>query len=467
MLLAIAFYLALQFGIGVYVSRRIHTESDYLIAGRNLGYLLATFSIFATWFGAETVVGSAGLAYDEGLSVGSAEPFGYGLCLLLMGLLFARPLWRRKLTTLADLFRQRYGTTVERTAAIILIPSSILWAGAQVRAFGHVLSTSSGALDVDVAIAVAAGFTILYTMFGGLLVDAITDVLQGGILILGILIVFVMVIVHFGGIGEFTAVLAGAQQLHIEQREVVPLLATLEAWAIPVCGSVVATELVGRVIATRNPNVARNSSLLAGGLYLLVGCMPVAIGLAGSAIVGTLPDSELVIPTVAQSLLPGLLYVIFAGALISAILSTVDSTLLVSSGLLSHNVIVPIFGIRDEAARVRVARVAVLAFGVIAYVLAIRAEGVFALVEQASAFGSSGSLVLVCFALWTRIGGPATAFATLIIGVMSYVIATYTGADYPFLISLGSALGTYVGGALIERFIGVTVPAIETSASIE
>ena len=467
MLLAIAIYLALQFGIGVYVSRRIHSESDYLIAGRSLGYLLATFSIFATWFGAETVVGSAGLAYGEGVSIGSAEPFGYGLCLLLMGLIFAGPLWRRKLTTLADLFRQRYGVTVERTAAIILIPSSILWAAAQVRAFGHVLATSSDTLNVELGIGIAAGFTILYTMFGGLLVDAITDVLQGLILIIGLLVVFVVVVLHFGGFGEFTAALASAQQLRIEEREVAPLLATLEAWAIPVCGSVVATELVGRVIATRTPAVARNSSLLAGGLYLLVGCIPVTIGLAGGAIVGNLSDAELVIPTIAQSLLPGMLYVIFAGALISAILSTVDSTLLVSSGLLSHNVIVPVLGIRDEAMRVKIARAAVLTFGVIAYLLAVRAEGVFALVEQASAFGSSGSLVLVCFALWSRLGGPATAFATLIIGTASYVIATYAGASYPFLISLTSALSTYIGGALIERILGVAVTPVQSGAAAE
>jgi solute:Na+ symporter, SSS family len=107
-LVAIGIYLAFQFGIGIWVSRRIATESDYLIAGRSLGYGLATFSIFATWFGAETVVGGAGSAYADGISLASPEPFGYGLCLLLMGALFAVPLWNRKLTTLADLFRQRY-----------------------------------------------------------------------------------------------------------------------------------------------------------------------------------------------------------------------------------------------------------------------------------------------------------------------------------------------------------------------
>ena len=59
-LAAMLVYLAVQLGVGVWISRRIRNESDYLLAGRNLGYTLATFSIFATWFGSETIMGSAG-----------------------------------------------------------------------------------------------------------------------------------------------------------------------------------------------------------------------------------------------------------------------------------------------------------------------------------------------------------------------------------------------------------------------
>ena len=94
-------YLVIQFGIGIYVSRRIRTESDYIVAGRRLGYGLATFTIFATWFGAETTIGSAGAVYQSGLSGATSDPFGYAVCLFLMGLIFAVPLWRMKLTTLA------------------------------------------------------------------------------------------------------------------------------------------------------------------------------------------------------------------------------------------------------------------------------------------------------------------------------------------------------------------------------
>src|SRR5687767_12543343 len=212
-------YMLVQLGIGVWISRRIRTESDYLIAGRKLGYTLATFSIFATWFGAETVVGSAGNAYRNGVSLGSAEPFGYGLCLILMGLIFAVPLWRRRLTTLADLFRVRYSPTVERVAAVILIPSSILWAAAQVRAFGQVLSTASTGWNVELAIGIAATFTIAYTMFGGLLVDAIADVIQGIVVTVGLLVVFVFFLHEVGGLREFGNALAQSPGVALLPRE--------------------------------------------------------------------------------------------------------------------------------------------------------------------------------------------------------------------------------------------------------
>ena len=450
-LAAVLAYMSIQLAIGVWVSRRIHTESDYLVAGRSLGYSLTIFSIFATWFGAETVVGSAGNAYRDGVSLASAEPFGYGLCLVLMGLIFAVPLWRRRLTTLADLYRERYSVRVERFAALILIPSSILWAAAQVRAFGHVLSTTTTSLDGELAIAVAAGFTILYTMFGGLLVDAITDVIQGVMLIVGLVVVLVAAVAHVGGPTAAVETLATVGPVQLIPTAGASVLAIVEEWAIPICGSVVATELVGRVIATRSPEIARRSSLLAGAMYLGIGLIPVIVGLLGQRLLPGLDDPEQLVPAVARALLPTVLYALFAGGLISAILSTVDSTLLVSSGLLSHNLVVPIFGIRDETAKVNVARTGVVAFGVIAYVLALRAEGVFALVEQASAFGSAGVLVTVCFALFSRVGGAYTAGATLAAGLVSYLAAVAAGFPYPFLLSLALSLGVYVAGSLIEQ----------------
>jgi Na+/proline symporter len=445
----------LQFGIGLWVARRIRTESDYLLGGRSLGSWLAVFSIFATWFGAETVVGSGGTTYREGVSLASAEPFGYGLCLILMGLVFAGPLWRRQLTTLADLFRTRYSVPVERFAAAILIPGSLLWAAAQIRAFGHVLTTASG-LGGATAVTLAALVCILYTAAGGLLADAMTDLIQGTLLALGLVVLFVAVLVHLGGIDGALAAVAASPRVVAPGAGHASLFETLEAWAIPVCGSVVATELVARVIATRTPQIARRSSLVAGVMYVLIGAIPVFIAVTAAGLVPPpdLADAEQFLPAVAQRLLPGVAYAIFAGALISAILSTVDSTLLVSSGLLSHNLIGPLCGVRDERTKVLLARAGVAGFGIVAYVLALHSAGVYALVEQASAFASAGILVIVCFGLFTEWGGARAAFATLAAGLLSYLGGAIAGLPYPFLTSLAASLAVYIMGAAAETAAG-------------
>lgn len=450
-LAAVIAYMVVQLGIGVWASRRIASEDDYLVAGRRLGYPLMTFSIFATWFGAETIVGSAGTAYEEGVSLGSAEPFGYGLCLILMGLIFAVPLHRRKLTTLADLYRQRFSVRVERLAAVLLIPGSLLWAAAQVRAFGSVLTTTTSAIELETAIAIAAGVTLLYTVFGGLLSDAITDFVQGVLLIVGLLVVAGGVVTQLGGLGGAADAVATSGRVHLTSVGEGSVFDAVEAWAIPVFGSLVTTEIVGRVIAARSPIVARRSSLAAGSLYIAIGMIPVLLGLVGPAIVPGMEDAEQIIPTLAIQSLSTVGYALFAGGLISAILSTVDSTLLVSAGLLSHNLIVPAFKVVDERRKVRLARWGVVVFGVIAYFLARRAEGVFALVEQASAFGSAGIIVTVSFGLFTRMGGPATATVTLSLGAVAYLIAAYAGYGYPFVLSLLLALGSYLVGSLLER----------------
>jgi len=450
-LAAVLVYLLLQFGIGVWISRRIKNEADYLVAGRSLGILLATFSIFATWFGAETMVGSSGTAYRDGLTLRNAEPFGYGLCLVLGGLIFAVPLWRRQLTTLADLYRQRYSVPVERVAAVILIPGSILWSAAQIRAFGHVLATSASALEVNSAIAIAAGLTIGYTMFGGLLADAVTDLMQGVLLVVGLIIVLVATVGMLGGVDQALSAVSASGRVRLSAAEDGSLFHTIEEWAIPVLGSLVTTEIVGRLIATRSAEVAKRASVLAGFLYISVGLIPVFIGVVGYRIIPTMDDPEQLMAVVARTALPTIGYAIFAGALTSAILSTVNSTLLIASGLLSHNLLIPTLGITQERMKVFLARGGVGLFGLIAYVLALRSERVFALVEQASAFGSAGALVTITFGLFTSFGGPLAGLATLLVGTFVYLFASFGGFAYPFVLSLVCALLSYIGIATFER----------------
>ena len=448
-LLALLGYLAVQLAIGAWIAPRLQTEDDYFVGGRKLGYPLTIFSIFATWFGAESCIASAGRAYREGFSLTTAEPFAYGLTLVAMGLFFAMPLWRRKLTTLADLFRERYGTGVERLAAVMLIPSGVLWAAAQLRGLGHVLTTVTD-FPLNTAIGVAAAFCIAYTMLGGLLADAINDLIQGIMILLGLGLLLVVVTFKLGGP---TAAIASIDRSRIGLvgHDVTPsFLGVLEEWLIPIAGSLVAVELVSRVIAARSPTVARNGAVLAGGLYMLVGLVPLFLGLAGGVLVPDIADSEQFLAALAREVLPTAGYVVFAGALIAAVLSTVDTILLSGSGLATHNLIAPALGIRGERSRLRLARAGVVVLGFLALALALRATDVAALVEEASSFGSAGALVVVSFALFSKHGGAWAATASLLGGLLSYVAGSAVGWPYPFTASLLAAVLCYLAGAILD-----------------
>ncbi|HUF70876.1 MAG TPA: sodium:solute symporter family protein [Longimicrobiales bacterium] len=439
-------YVLAQLLVGAWVSRRIATEDDYLVAGRSLGYGVGIFTIFATWFGAETCIGAAGAIYEGGISAGSADPFGYALCIFFMGLVFAVPLWRRKLTTIADLFRSRFSVSVERFAVLLMVPTSLLWAAAQIRAFGQVLAASSD-LGVGITITVAAGVVIVYTVWGGLLADAITDFIQGIALIVGLLILWIVV---FSDNGFEVLASVDPSRLQLFGGGERPWFEIAESWAVPVFGSVVAAELVTRVIACRSATVARRACLAAGSLYLTIGIVPVTLGLVGAQLMPGLEHAEQILPALALDRLPPILYLFFAGALVSAILSTVDSALLVAASLVSHNIIVPMRPGITEKSKVRIARVGVATFGILAYVMALHAEGVYDLVEQASAFGSAGIVVIVTFGLFTRIGGATSALAALGAGLIVWVVGNYVlGLPFAYIAALGSATIAYLAAGWV------------------
>lgn len=455
LVLAIFGYVALQMAVGVLVSRNIRTEADYLLAGRKLGPALATFSLFATWFGAETCIGAAGAVFESGLSATRADPFGYAICIVLLAALFAVPLWRSGITTLGDLFRQRYSPRVEQLAVLLMIPTSILWAGAQIRAFGQVLASTSDGMSAEIGIAVAAVTVLVYTTVGGLLADAWTDLVQGIVLSVGLMVVSVLVVNGAGGLG---VALAQVEPSHWQWRAPgESFVEVLNRWAIPILGSITAQELIARIVACRSPQVAQRAAWSASVFYLAIGILPVGLGLVASTMPVAVADPEHVLPALAATHLPTVGYVLFVGALVSAILSTVDSCLLVSGSLISHNLVVPRLPRISEAGRLRAARLGVIGSGLAAWYLALSSESVLGLVEEASGFGSAGILALVVFALWGRgFGGPAAALAALIGGVAVWIAAHFVyELPYDYLASVAAAFGGYVLVAICSTRIPV------------
>ena len=411
-LVGISVYVLGMLILGHIVSKRIKNDTDYFLAGRSLGPFLATFSIFATWFGAETCIGTSGKVYREGISGTHADPFGYALCIFLMGFIFARILWNKKITTIPNLFRTRFGARAEILGALIMIPSSLVWAGAQIRAFGQIIHATTD-YGVVVAVTIAALVVITYTISGGLLADAYTDLIQGSALIIGLIVLFWAIVMDMGGVAPAIAQVKPQSLDFFSLSEEMSWAARWEMWLIPLLGSLMSQELVSRMSASRSGHVAFHSSWKAGLIYLFVGLMPVGIGLLGHVYHPELADSDTIMPLLAKKHLGFFLYIVFVGALVSAILSTVDSTLLAISALATHNLIFPRYPKLNDEKRVFMARTGVFISGIAAYLIAFSSDSVTELVETASSLGGPTILVMVSFALFSKLGDELTAVVAM------------------------------------------------------
>lgn len=446
-------YVGLQLAVGMWVSRRVASQQDYLLGGRSLGLTLCTASMFATWFGAETCIGAAGEVYAHGLGAVSADPFGYGVCLILFGLFIAAELRRRGYTTVADLFGDRFSRPVERVVAVLMLPGSVLWAAAQIRAFGHVFAAASDGLSPTLGIAIAAAITIAYTASGGLLADVYTDLLQGIVLVATLIGIGVVVFFSLGDVGEVLSHAAA----HGSAEANSPVI-TLNDWAVPIAGSLFTQEIISRAVAAKNAPIARHSALLGGGIYLLLGSIPVLLGLLARDVLPPTEDYEQVLPLLSRHVLGEVGFVVLAGALVSAILSTVDSCLLACGALVVQNLAGARASSLGDAGRLRLSRLAVVGLGFVAFVIASFGTSVHSLVEESGALGSAGLVVAGLLGLFTRIGGPRAALSSLLLGGVSYVLAEHVlGLKVAYLISLaGAALGYGLGALFESRPAAVT-----------
>lgn len=447
-LAALLGYVLLQFAIGVWFSRRMVTDTDYILAGRRLGIGLVTFSVFSTFFGAEAIVATGGSVYENGVSGALVDPVSYGMAILLVALFFAARLRRAELVTFADFFRQRYSEGVERLVVIVLLPGSILWAAAQIRAFGQILSANS-ALSLTMAISIAALLVAAYSVIGGLLADAVTDFIQGLVVMIGLVVLGVVIIGQTGSPGEVLAKLGPERlNLHLEGG----IIGFLETVLVPVCGTIVAVELISRFLGARTPEDAAIGTAIGAGLYLLVGTIPVYLGLAGPILMPTLDDPEQLVPKLAEAYLTPALHVVFTGAIVSAILSAVHAALHAPAAQLAHNVVIKFRPGMGGRSRLWLVRGTVAGLAVVGYLLALTSETIKGLVEIASAFGSAGVFVVTVLGLFTNIGGVPSAYAAIVSGVTVWAGGRFVlHMDTPYIAGLVAALVSYLTMAILLR----------------
>lgn len=439
---ALLAYVLAQVALSAYVARKVATETDYLVAGRSLGLFMVSVSLFATWFGAETVMGASGAVAAGGLSEGRADPFGYTICLLLMAVFLAVKLRTKAYMTVADFFRDRFDAKTEKLAVFVMIPTSLMWAAAQILAFAAIFSSVTG-LDMGLAMIITVIILVTYSSLGGMIGDVVTDVIEAGVIIVGLVAMLAVVIMNAGGIdAAFSGISPDKLHLFSDKQSI---WAQIDGWAVPVVGSLVAQEALSRILAARTPEIARNGAFVGATIYLIIGAIPLVIGLIGAGMVQNVTDNDSFLPQLAMQILPAPLYVLLLGALISAILSTINSILLATTALLGHNVIIPLLPEISERNKMVVEKLIVVLSGVFCYFMATSGESIFDLAELAASFGSAGLVVCVLIGLNSNFGGAWAALSTLIAGIVFTLVTEYVlVVEAPYLAALFGCIVVYI-----------------------
>ena len=407
---ALAGYVVLMYVVSWRAQRRIETSEDFLVAGRRLPLSLAWATLFATWFGAGTLLTQADEINREGIHRAALDPLGAGACLILAGLFLARPLWDMGLLTLADFFRRQYGVAAEVAAAMILVPSYFGWIAAQFVALALVLQAYFG-LDVSLGILLVAGVGMGYTLLGGMWSVTLTDAIQMVLLLLGLVMLGVAVVDVLGQGGSL-AVVTSLWQNERTGTEAVDSLAWLGAFAVGALGNLPGQDLTQRIFAAKSAKVARNACFVAGAMYLLFGSIPILLGLAARQLIPDVHDS--VVATLAGVVLHPLPLLVFTLALVSAVLSTIDSAILSPASVLSQNLFAKLLGRKVRPLVLN--RIAVVLVTLASVVLAYAGAGAYELLENAYALTLVGLLVPLVLGLWLPRCGIVPALAAMMVG---------------------------------------------------
>lgn len=464
----IAAYLLVSIGIGLYAARRVHSTADYAVAGRSLPLYIVVATTFATWFGSELVLGVSAQFVQEGLGGVVEDPFGAGMCLVLVGLFFAYKLYKKNLITIGDYYRLRYGRTIEVMCSIIIIFSYLGWVAAQVAALGVVFNLlTQGAISITAGMILGTVIVLIYTLYGGMWSVAITDLVQMAVICSGLL-----------AIAWFTAGLAGGADRVIDyavsegKLQFLPTDADGKTWLFFIAagitmmlGSIPQQDVFQRVMSSKNAQVAQLGPVIGGSLYILFAFVPMFVVTAAVLVmpetVAALMDDDpqKILPTLVMEHMPLPLQIAFFGALLSAIMSTASATMLAPSTAFVENILRNIRPGLSDAQTLKAMRLAVLVFTlcVLVYAITMQDSSIYEMVSGAYQVPLVGAFVpLVCGLYWKR-ATTQGAIAAVVLGLgvwLLFMAMPGWGEAFPQqLAGLLAAFGGMVAGSLLPQWI--------------
>ncbi|MEI6115103.1 MAG: sodium:solute symporter family protein [Burkholderiales bacterium] len=456
-------YWVISVGIGLWAALRVRNTADFAAAGHSLPLPIVTATVFATWFGSETVLGIPATFLKEGLGGIVADPFGSSLCLILVGLFFARHLYNRKMLTIGDFFREKYGRTVEILITLCIVASYLGWVAAQIKALGLVFSVvSEGALSQTAGMVIGASSVLIYTLFGGMWAVAITDFLQMIIIVVGMLYIGGEMAGQSGGIGVVIEHAAAAGKLNFfPDFNLAAILGFVAALVTMMLGSIPQQDVFQRITSSRNANIAVQAALLGGVLYFIFAFVPLFLAYSATMINPELvaqyleSDAQMILPKLIMGHAPMFAQIMFFGALLSAIKSCASATLLAPSVTFAENIVRGLFRHLTDRALLRIMRITVLVFTVIVTLFAMNSQlSIFKMVESAYKVTLVAAFVPLAFGVyWSRansLGGLLAVLGGLVTWISCEMLAPAAILPPQLAGLIASVAGMLLGG-LVPR----------------
>ena len=470
-------YLIGTLGIGVWAGSRIKNTEDFAVAGHSLPLYMVITTSFATWFGAETVMGIPAKFIKGGLESVVEDPFGASMCLVLVGVFFATRLYKMHLLTIGDFYRKRFGVPVEILCSVIIILSYLGWVGAQITALGLVFSIlSGGMISPAVGMVIGTVLVLIYVMIGGMMAVAYTDFVQMIVLVLGMSYIAWYSADLVGGADKVFA-MASERNLYRIFPESNP-----KAWLFFIgsaitmmLGSIPQQDVFQRVMSAKNVDAARYGAVIGGLCYLAFAFVPMFI--VASALL-VMPehanellenDAQKVLPKMIMDHMPLVVQILFFGALVSAIKSCSSATLLAPSTSFVENILrhlVP--GLSDQQL-LKAMRISIFTFTAMVLTYAILSQGtsIYDLVSSAYQITLVGSFVPLTFGLYWKRATTQGALLSIVLGICCWIpfmfapqlsafIPALEGIDEQFppqLVGLGAALVGMIAGSLGPQLI--------------
>jgi SSS family transporter len=448
-------YLLVTIAIGLVAAKRVKSAADFAIAGRHLPLAMIVTTTFATWFGAETVLGIPAKFVNSGLNGVVEDPFGAGGCLILVGLFFAGKLYRMNLLTISDYYRERYGRSVEIFCSIIIMVSYLGWVSAQVTALGLVFNLlSGGVISMPWGMTIGVVSVLAYTLFGGMWSVAVTDFIQMIILVVGLAILAVYAGDQAGGADKVIA-LAVSQDLFkfLPEPNMKDILFFLAAAMTIMFGSIPQQDVFQRVMSANSLNAATKGPIIGGICYILFAFVPMFLVVSALIIMPEQAaqlieeDPQKVLPTLVMTQMPFVMQVLFFGALLSAIKSCASATLLAPSVTFTENIWRQFFPHQGDKQSLLAMRVTVLVFSALVLLYAIQMQGssIYEMVSGAYQVTLVGAFIPLLFGLYWAKATTQGAILSIVFGLSTWLLLLMTPAGEEFPAQLAGVLASLAG----------------------